>query len=461
MRGGKLKSLIGDTLAFGISGFAVRIASFFMIPLYTQFLSTEDYAIADLVSLSVQLAVPLLTCSISDALLRFGLDNSKDIQKTIGTSFLVILLGSAVAVLPCVIVGMAMGNWVLAAFAFLYFVAQTGMSYFGAYFKCSGLTKMMAAISALSGIVTIAANVVAIAYLGLGLVGYWIGNVLGCTLGVVLYICLGGYRAFSSLRQWDRECLGEMLRYSIPLIPNSVFWWINSSMDRFLLTALSTLSFVGLYSVASRIPQILSTIGGYFFQAWNISIFRDFGSVESRRFIRKGFDLVSTLLFAGSGCLILLSEPLGAILFSGEFFQAWTLVPLLVTGTSVSLLNQFLGSIFTASKETGAIFSTTAMGSIVNIVLCAAFISLFGGIGAVVATLLSYIAVYVARAASIARRYPDLGLSHRWTVIQIAALIIVSVFAMNGAVLIGAMIMVAVLIVGATRYFLRHRSVKD
>lgn len=436
----KVKSLAGDVLAFGIGGFAVRAASFFMVPLYTYFLTTEDYAVVDLVTLSVQLAIPLLTCSISDALLRFGLDDSKNRRQVVGSAFLISIFGVAIAALLCASLGLMFENRVLALCAFLYFVGQLLLTVYGAYFKCCGRTKAMASISAFAGIMTIAINVVAIAFLHFGIIGYWVGNVLGCACGVVAYLIFGGLRAFSYIKSWNKECLKAMLLYSIPLIPNSIFWWVNSSMDRFLLTVLTSLSFTGLYSVALKIPQILSTIGGYFFQAWNISVFKDFGSRESYGFICKGFKIVSVLLFVISSCLIVLAEPLGKLLFSGNFYQAWTLVPLLVVGTSVSLLNQFLGSIFTAAKDTKEIFVTTAMGSIVNVVSCALFIILFGGLGAVVATALSYVAVYGARAIKIARKYPEIQLSHGMPVVQILTMVIASALVMQEKPYIAALV---------------------
>ena len=203
-------------------------------------------------------------------------------------------------------------------------------------------------------------------------------------------------------------------------------------MDRFILTALSTLSFVGLYSVASKIPQILSTVAGFFFQAWNISVFRDFGSEGSARFFKRGFYLISLGTFLVAGVLIVINIPLASLLFSGDFFEAWKLVPLLLTATAVSILNQFLGSVFTASKETKTIFTTTALGSVANMVLNVLLILAFGGIGAVVATLVSYLVVYVARAIRIWKRYDFLTFNHIGPFVQIACLVGLSVLSMSG-----------------------------
>lgn len=104
----------------------------------------------------------------------------------------------------------------------------------------------------------------------------------------------------------------------------------------------------------------------------------------------------------------------------------------MLTAAAVSILNQFLGSVFTASKETQAIFTTTAMGSAVNIVLNVLLILAFGGIGAVAATLVSYLVVYVARAIRIWKRYNFLGFNHVGSCVQIACLVVLSALSMSG-----------------------------
>ena len=430
LRSSRAKALLADVAAFALSGFSVKLLSFFMVPLYTFFLTTEDYAIADLVSLSVQIAIPLLTLSISDSVLRFGLDRGESKEVVLGTGFAIAVLG-VVAVFPIsIVVAVVTGDFWLAWFAFSLYLIQGLSTYFAAFFKCNDKTKTMATISSIAGISVVVLNVVLIAVFHLGLHGYWLGNVIGNGVGLLLYLMFGGWRAFSYVRLFDRELLRNLLAYSIPLIPNALFWWINSSMDRFVLATLSTLSFVGLYSVASKIPQILNTIGGFFFQAWNISSFKEFDADDFPPFFRKGFDLLLFGSFVTAALLIVFSVPLAKLLFSGDFFEAWKLVPLLVTGAVVNILNQFLGSVFTASKQTKAIFATTAAGSVVNITLNIILVVAIGGIGAVFATLISYLTVYLMRKKMIQRDFPYLELDHSIAYTAIAFLVVLSLFAM-------------------------------
>lgn len=72
----KIKNLSQNALLFTISGFGTRIISFFLVPLYTYVLSTDEFGSVDLVTTTAQLLIPVLTINIQDAVLRFSLDKT-------------------------------------------------------------------------------------------------------------------------------------------------------------------------------------------------------------------------------------------------------------------------------------------------------------------------------------------------------------------------------------------------
>lgn len=129
----RTKTLLFDIVAFMMSGASIKLLSFFMVPLYTFYLSTEDYAVSDLVTLSIQLAIPLLTLSISDSVLRFGLESDSDKQSVLGMGITVTLFGSLASMPICVVVGMTANDWWLALFCFLLFSVQNLNNYFSAF----------------------------------------------------------------------------------------------------------------------------------------------------------------------------------------------------------------------------------------------------------------------------------------------------------------------------------------
>ena len=82
----KYKYLFKNVGLLTLSSFATRFLSFFLVPLYTNILSTTDYGTYDLFTTTIGVLIPLLTFNIQDAVIRFALDNnySKDAVVTIG-----------------------------------------------------------------------------------------------------------------------------------------------------------------------------------------------------------------------------------------------------------------------------------------------------------------------------------------------------------------------------------------
>ena len=76
----KYKRLISDTVIFAIGNLGSKIILFFMVPLYTNYLSAEEYGTSDLVFTIAQLLMPFVSLVIFDAVLRFGLSkNAKNL----------------------------------------------------------------------------------------------------------------------------------------------------------------------------------------------------------------------------------------------------------------------------------------------------------------------------------------------------------------------------------------------
>ena len=72
------KYLAKNIALMTIGNFASRMLSFFLVPLYTSILTTKEYGIFDLMIVSVQIMVPILTQNIMESVLRFSMDENQD-----------------------------------------------------------------------------------------------------------------------------------------------------------------------------------------------------------------------------------------------------------------------------------------------------------------------------------------------------------------------------------------------
>ena len=75
----KNKYLIKNTIALSIGNFGSKLIAFFLVPLYTNVLTTAEYGTIDLITIIGTVVVPLITLNIQESVLRFAMD--KDIEQ--------------------------------------------------------------------------------------------------------------------------------------------------------------------------------------------------------------------------------------------------------------------------------------------------------------------------------------------------------------------------------------------
>lgn len=83
---GNYKYLAKNIGVLALSNFATKLLSFFLVPLYTSILTTEEYGTYDLFATTVYLLVPILTLNIQDATIRFSLDKNYEKKDIISIS---------------------------------------------------------------------------------------------------------------------------------------------------------------------------------------------------------------------------------------------------------------------------------------------------------------------------------------------------------------------------------------
>ena len=75
-----------------LSNFATKLLSFFLVPLYTNILTTTEYGTYDLFNSTIGVLLPILTLNIQEAVLRFSIDKkkSRDPIVSISAKYLII-----------------------------------------------------------------------------------------------------------------------------------------------------------------------------------------------------------------------------------------------------------------------------------------------------------------------------------------------------------------------------------
>ena len=187
-----------------------------------------------------------------------------------------------------------------------------------------------------------------------------------------------------------------MLRYSIPMIPNTVFWWVTTVSSRYIITAILGEGANGLYAAAYKWPSAIILISTIFMNAWQMSAITE--EKGRARFFTQVFHSLSSLVFIVGSFLILFAKVITSIMVADSYYESWRFVPLLSVATVYSCMVTFLGTVYIVNKKSILSLATTAAGAVVNVILSFILISYFGVNGAAFAMFASYFVVFLLRA---------------------------------------------------------------
>lgn len=395
----KYKYLSKNVILFALNSFIPKLLAFFLIPLYTSCLTTEEYGVSELITTTVTLLIPIFSLDICDAAMKFALDRTKDKNAIFSSSFRIngigIFLVSTITLILSAF-GIIKINIIYILFFIIAYIFNSLHNLFLLF--CKGIEKVNSIVisSIINSIVTISLNILLLLFFDLGITGYLIANSVGMIISVFfMFVHAKLYKYFT--RRQSKELTRNMIKYSFPLIFNVIGWWINNASDRYIVAWMLGTGVSGLYSISYKIPSILTTFQTVFSQAWSISAIKEFDKEDSDSFIGNTYQIIFYSMVFICSMILIINIPLAKMLYSKDFFVAWEYVPPLLVSVVVNCMSSFLGGIYSATENTKIISVSAVIGAIFNIVFNFILIYLFGPYGAAISTLIGYFIVLLIR----------------------------------------------------------------
>ena len=422
---GKYKNLLSNTVVFAVGTFSARILGFLLVPLYTYALAPEQFGTAGLIIDTCNLILPVMFLCIADSIIRFGLDKSVRKSDVFTTGFLTVMIGFAVflAFMPFLRrIELISGYTML---VYLYVLASSMRTLMIFFIRALGHVRLFAFDGVMTTITTAGFNVLFLVTLNMGVEGRVLATVAADGLSALCLFLFCRLHRFLKLKSFDRGIARDMLRYSIPLVPAAVMWWVTNLSDRYFISYMVGLDANGIYTVAYLIPTMITYISAIFIQAWQISAFTESGDPHTaQRFFSTVFRSYYTFVFLAVSGLMLLTKPLVSLLTTRpEYYEAWRYVPFLLIAVAFSCFVSFYGTIYNMAKRNVMVTVTTAVGSSANIALNFLLIPLWGAQGAAVSTFASFFVVFLIRAID-TRRYLKLDMQPIRLAFNLALLLI-------------------------------------
>ena len=405
---GKYRTLVRNTAILSIGTMLSKLVVFFMVRFYTGVLTPAEFGTGDLLITTVSLLTPFISLGISDGVFRYVPEYPRARKSVFSIGIYTVTAGAALFALLLPLLHLVKSFQGYLGLLVLMTMASCYHAVCEQYVRAAGDTLLYAVQGLLNTVLVIVLNILFLTAFHLGIRGYVLSVAvadLTCTLFLVLRA-----RLWKRLTPHpNRKLLRKMLRYSIPLIPTTVFWWITSVSDRYMIDAILGSEANGIYTVANKLPTILTLLSGVVMQAWQFSAIR-----EAKSDLREQVDFYSNVWLALLTALTLAASVLIAfakleirLLADASYAAAWLQVPVLCAAMLFCAFTSFLGSVYTVTQKSSLSFWTSLLGAAVNVALNAVLIpSRLGITGAALATLASYVLVFLVRARSARRLIP-------------------------------------------------------
>lgn len=406
------KELKSNTFLFGVGEICTKVLQYIVALFLSYFLSTEETGDITLIKTSALLIIPLVSIDIIEAVFRFSADKTAN-KKAVFSSGVIVSLGAGVLLVPATIV-LHLLFAVSSPIIVYFFIASLMVHNIVHYFvKGVGKVRLYVINSLLFAVGTCGVTLLCLFVFGGGVKTYFVCYTATCLFCIVFMIVAGQLWRFFSIRSIDRKTFFSMLRYSAPLIINTIGWWLISASDTYITNIFLGNGAVGVLSYSHKFPSLLSSFYAIFGMAFQLLAITklDFQNDQEKAVAEESFSAVFNKLVFAMGFLVLLiitvSEPAIKFLVSSAYYESWRYVSMYTFGMFFFVLSSFYGYIYNVKKRNAPLLVSTILCGLCNIGLCYLLYWLTGSIfSAALSTLVSYFLIFIFRALDSRRILP-------------------------------------------------------
>lgn len=422
------KKLAQNTIILTVGKICTQLITFFLLPLYTAILSTEEYGTVDLLNTLVSLLLPIVTFQIEQAVFRHLIEERENFQekrKIISTAFIAVIINVIIYLLLFMIFSRYINN------NYKYYLATNVVAHiFSSLFlqiaRGVGDNKKYAIGSFLTAFSIIVLNILFLIVLKLRVNGMLLANFIGhiiCCIYIIVSLRLYKYM---SIKMFSKEIRKKLFKYSIPLIPSSISWWVFNASDRIIVSTMLSISQNGILAAAHKFSALYITVYNIFNLSWTETVLLQIKDVDFVDFFNRMFNTVLKIFVAIAIGIIASMFFVYPLMINENYIAGYKIVPILLLGSLFNVFGGLLGSIYVANKNTKAISNISIVSALVNLLVHLLLVNYIGLFAAAISTVVAFMIMSVYRMYDIKKKYFNIILEKSF-IIKTCIVLIVSI----------------------------------
>ncbi|PER73393.1 lipopolysaccharide biosynthesis protein [Priestia megaterium] len=404
-------------IIYFFGNFGTKLLSFVMVPLYTSYVSPNDFGVFDFWITIVNFCIILISLQIYDAtytnILKINNYNNqvqeikKGITVEMNTLFSILTLQIALTVALALISFML--SYKIMCFSFVIIILNIIFSTLSqGIARGFEENKLMATSGFFMSLITLVVTLYLVKYdkylLFEKLDSLFIGQIIGLVVAILfLFFSLVKKGIINRLtfkfseRRIFKSHLKTLLSFSLPMIPNSLSWWVMNVSDRFIIIEFLSSAHNGIYAMANKLPSLIFMVNTIYNLAWQDEAIKKAGSEEAHKIYSKQLVVYVYMQF-GFLILFTLFLPIFApYILKNEFADSIKYVPLLTLAAVFSGISSFYGTFYFSTGKTKGAFYTSMWGAIINVIFNLVLIKYIGLYAPVISTIISFLLMFLLR----------------------------------------------------------------
>ena len=419
--------LAKGTLVYMIGNVSSKVLQMLILPIITAMLSTGEYGTYDLIITTISLVSPIVTCQIIEGMFRFLFDSDeKEKTKTVTSVSFFLLMGILLLGLVVIFLHSYLSPYGDPLLIYLNYIAYIVLNYVQKLSRCQLKNKQFAISGVVNTIVMLSLQVLFLVVFHLGVNGMILATLISHFVASLYLIVFIEFKNLISIKSFDKKCILKLLKYSLPLVPNSIGWWIVASSDRYIISFFIDTAANGIYSIAGKFSQLLTFVTSVFQLAWQESAIMEMGNKDRDIFYSQTFNTYMRLLLGGYIVILPFIALIFPILTDSNYHEGYFYSPILLLGAVFSSFSQFYGSAYLVFKKTGGAFSTTVIAAIINLLIGVGLIKWIGLYAPALGTACSFLIQWILRAFQM-RSYFKVKIEKKALILLLLGMIFVTI----------------------------------
>lgn len=393
------KDLAKNTAILTFGKICTQCISFLLLPLYTALLDTTEYGSFDLLVTYGTLLLPIVNWQFDQGIFRFMLDCRGDKKKQSDLFSTIFTANTCQAILYSLILGIitALVDFSYGPFLLAYVVFHVYTALLLQFARGLGKNTIYAIASFISASTTVIFNVVMLVFLKMGLKGLFAATLISQVL-TIIYLCFSikSWQYFS-VNNINRSVYKKVRKYSLPLIPNNLAWWVVNVSDRTIISYILGVAINGIYTVANKFSNVFIQFYNIFNLSWTESVSLHYNDEDRDIFLSEMITTMYKLFSCACLGIVALMPFIFPIMVNERYATAYPQIIILMYAMLCRVVVGLYSCIYIAQKNSKKVAYTSAAAAIINIVVHLALIWKIGLYAASISTLVAFGSMAIIR----------------------------------------------------------------